>query len=172
MEFIETKTLYDGERRQRSIYWLGEGRMKAILKDGEGYKALEYNTSTVTLATKSGKPDIITWADVDHLVGDDGLERHREVVEGFPKIIVQAPKDPRWQPYAITPSQTDLFAAPSKCPQDDFEDAIALIDLIESDDERDAVRAVLNECFEGKARGRLRGMLSFEQKAKLQKAKS
>jgi hypothetical protein len=143
--------------------------MKAILNNGKTYAALEYNTSTVTLATRSGRPDIITWADVDHLIGDDGLERHREVVEGFPKIIVQAPKDPRWQPIEMTPSQTDLFSAPPKCSQDDFEDAIALIDIIESDDEREAVRGVLNECFEGKARGELRGRLSFEQQGKLKK---
>jgi hypothetical protein len=145
--------------------------MKAILKlNGKAAKALTYNTSTVTLATKSGKPDVITWADVDRLVGDDGLERHREVVEGFPKIIVQAPKDPLWQPIEMTPSQTDLFSVPQKCPQDDFEDAIALIDLIETDDEREAVRGVLNECFEGKARGELRGRLSFEQQGKLKKS--
>jgi hypothetical protein len=141
--------------------------MKAILHNGKTYAALTYNTSTVVLATRSGRPDIITWADVDHLIGDDGLERHREVVEGIPKIIVQAPKDPRWQPYGITPAQTDLFAAAPRCPQDDFEDAIALIGLIESDDAREAVRGVLNECFEGERRGRLRGMLSFEQQGKL-----
>jgi hypothetical protein len=143
--------------------------LKAIFKDGEAYKALEYNTSTVTLATRSGRPDIITWADVDHLIGDDGLERHREVVEGFPKIIVQAPKDPRWQSIEMTPAQTDLFSVAQKGSQDDFEDAIALINLIESDDEREAVRGVLNECFEGKARGELRGRLSFEQQGRLKK---
>jgi hypothetical protein len=143
--------------------------MKAILHNNKTYAALSCNTSTVVLATKSGRPDIITWADVNHLIDDDGLERHREVVEGFPKIIVQAPKDPRWQPYGMTPAQTDLFAAAPRCPQDDFEDAIALIDLIESDDEREAVRGVLNECFEGKARGELRGRLSFEQQGKLKK---
>jgi hypothetical protein len=143
--------------------------MKAILTNGKTYSALSYNTSTVTLATRSGRPDIITWADV-RLIGDDGLERHREVVEGMPKIIVQAPKDPRWQPMPIAPSQTDLFAAPPKYPQDDFEDAIALIDTIDGDDAREAVRGVLNECFEGERRGVLRGMLSFEQQTKLQKA--
>jgi hypothetical protein len=146
--------------------------MKAILKlNGKAAKALSYNTSTVTLATKSGRPDVITWADVDHLIGDDGLERHREVVEGFPKIIVQAPKDPLWQPIEMTPSQTDLFSVAPKGSQDDFEDAIALIDAIDCDDARDAVRGVLNECFEGKARGELRERLSFDQKAKLQKGK-
>jgi hypothetical protein len=143
--------------------------MKAILHNNKTYAALSYNTSTVTLATRSGKPDIITWADVDYLIGDDGLERHREVVEGFPKIIVQAPKDPRWQPYEMTPAQTDLFAATPQRPHDDSEDAIALINLIESDDEREAVRGVLNECFEGKARGELRERLSFEQQGKLKK---
>jgi hypothetical protein len=142
--------------------------MKAILKlNGKAAKALTYNTSTVTLATKSGKPDVITWADVDHLIGDDGLERHREVVNGSPKIIVQAPKDPGWQPYAITPSQTDMFTAPPKCPQNDFEDAIALIDLIESDDEREAVRGVLAATFEGEDKRRLWGMLSSEQRERL-----
>jgi hypothetical protein len=141
--------------------------MKAILKNGEVATATAYNTSTVVLATKSGKPDVITWADVDHLIGDDGLERHREVVEGFPKIIVQAPKDPRWQSIEMTPAQTDLFSVAQKGSQDDFESAIALIDLIESNDEREAVRGVLNECFEGERRGRLRGMLSFEQQGKL-----
>jgi hypothetical protein len=145
--------------------------LKAILKDGEAYKALEYNTSTVTLATRSGRPNVITWADVDHLIGDDGLERHREVVNGSPKIIVQAPKDPGWQPYAITPSQTDMFTVQPQRPQNDFEDAIALIDAIDCDDAREAVRGVLNECFEGKARGELRERLSFDQKAKLQKGK-
>jgi hypothetical protein len=144
--------------------------MKAILKlNGKTYAALEHNTSTVTLATKSGRPDIVTWADVDHLIGDDGLERHREVVEGFPKIIVQAPKDPGWQPIEMTPSQTDLFSVAPKGSQDDFEDAIALIDLIDNDDAREAVRGVLNECFEGRARGELRGRLSFDQKARLKK---
>jgi hypothetical protein len=144
--------------------------MKAHLHNNKTYAALSYSTSTVALATKSGKPDLITWADVDHLIGDDGLERHREVVEGFPKIIVQAPKDPRWQPYEMTPAQTDLFAVAPKGSQDDFESAIALIDLIESDDEREAVRGVLNECFEGKARGELRKRLSFEQQGKLKKS--
>jgi hypothetical protein len=146
--------------------------MKAILKlNGKAAKALTYNTSTVTLATKSGRPDIITWADVDYLIGDDGLERHREVVEGFPKIIVQAPLDPRWQPIEMTPSQTDLFAVPPKCPRDDFEAAIALIDLIESDNEREAVREVLAATFEGEEKQKLWGVLSFEQRTKLQKAK-
>jgi hypothetical protein len=143
--------------------------MKAHLHSNKTYAALSYNTSSVTLATKSGKPDIITWADVGHLVGDDGLQRHREVVEGFPKIIVQAPKDPRWQPMAIAPIQTDLLSPSPKCPQDDFEDAIALIDAIESDDEREAVRGVLKACFEGEERVKFWGMLSSEQKGRLRK---
>jgi hypothetical protein len=143
--------------------------MKAILKNGEVATATAYNTSTVVLATKSGKPDVITWADVDHLIGDDGLERHREVVEGFPKIIVQAPKDPLWQPIEMTPAQTDLFSVAPKGSQDDFEDAIALIDLIESDDEREAVRGVLAATFEGEEKRKLWGVLSFEQQGKLKK---
>jgi hypothetical protein len=141
--------------------------MKAILHNSKTYVALSYNTSSVTLATKSGKPDIITWADVDYLLGDDGLERHREVVEGMPKIIVQAPKDPRWEPMAIAPIQPDLFAAPPKCPQDDFEDAIAMIDAIDCDDAREAVRGALKACFEGEERVRFWGVLSFEQRGKL-----
>jgi hypothetical protein len=141
--------------------------MKAITTTGKAFKATHYNTSTVTLATRSGKPDIITWADVDSLVGDDGLERHREVVEGTPKIIVQAPKDPRWQPMAIAPTQPDLFAPPPKRPQDDFEDAIALIDAIDCDDAREAVRGVLKAYFGGEERVRFWGVLSFEQKNKL-----
>jgi hypothetical protein len=142
--------------------------MKAILKlNGKAAKALSYNTSSVTLATKSGKPDIITWADVDYLVGDDGLERHREVVEGTPKIIVQAPKDPRWGSMAIAPTQPNLFAPPLKCPQDDFEDAITLIDAIDNDDVREAVRGVLTATFEGEEKRKLWGMLSFDQKARL-----
>jgi hypothetical protein len=142
--------------------------MKAILSDGESYVALSYSTSSVTCKGKT-RPVEVPWHEVNHLVGDDGLERHREVVEGFPKIIVQAPKDSRWKPYRMTPAQTDLFAAAPRCPQDDFEDAIALIDLIKSDDERESVRGVLNECFEGKARGELRGRLSFDQQGKLKK---
>jgi hypothetical protein len=141
--------------------------LKAILKDGGLYKALTYNTSTVTLATRSGRPDIITWADVDYLLGDDDLERHREVVEGMPKIIVQAPKDLGWQPYEMTPAQTDLFAVPQERPQDDFEGAIALIDLIESDDEREAVRGALTATFGGEEKRKLWGMLSSEQKGRL-----
>jgi hypothetical protein len=141
--------------------------LKAHLTNSKTYVALSYNTSSVTLATKSGKPDIITWADVDHLVGDDGLERHREVVEGTPKIIVQAPKDPRWQPIPIAPTQADLFAPQPKRPQDDFEDAIALIDAIDCDDAREAVRGVLKACFEGEERIRFWGVLSFGQQGKL-----
>jgi hypothetical protein len=141
--------------------------MKAILHNNKTYAALSYNTSTVTLATKSGRPDVITWADVDHLIGDDGLERHREVVNGMPKIIVQAPPDPRWRPMAITPAQADLFSAPPKCPQDDFEDAIALIDAIDCDDAREAVREVLAATFEGEEKRKLWGVLSFAQRGRL-----
>jgi hypothetical protein len=143
--------------------------MKAILSDGESYVALSYSTSSVTCKGKN-RPVEVPWHEVNYLIGDDGLERHREVVEGFPKIIVQAPKDPGWQPIEMTPSQTDLFSVAPKGSQDDFEDAIALIDLIDNDDAREAVRGVLNECFEGKARGELRGRLSFEQQGKLKKS--
>jgi hypothetical protein len=141
--------------------------LKAILHNGKTYATNDYNTSTVTLATKSGKPDVITWAEVDYLIGDDGLERHREVVEGMPKIIVQAPKNPGWQPMLIAPSQTDMFSAPTKCPQDDFEDAIALIEMVETKEEREAVREVLGACFEGENKRRLWGRLSFEQRGRL-----
>jgi hypothetical protein len=135
--------------------------MKAHLHNGKTYAALEYNTSTVTLATKSGRPDIITWADVDYLVGDDGLERHREVMYGTPVIIVRAPPDSKWQPYQGEP------LPPRESPQNDFEDAIALIDIIGNDDAREAVREALAATFEGKEKRKLWGMLSSEQQGRL-----
>jgi hypothetical protein len=138
--------------------------MKAIIKlNGKAAKALSYNTSTVTLATRSGKPDIITWADVDYLVGDDGLERHRDTPNGLPTIIVQPPPDSRWQPY-----QSEALP-PQESPQNDFEDVVALIDAIDNEDARVAVCAALAVCFEGEAKRRFWGVLSFEQKRRLKK---
>lgn len=131
--------------------------------NGDRYVATAYNTSTVTLATRSGRPDVVAWAEIDHLIGDDGLRRHRDVVDGIPKIIVQPVNiDPCWVPCPTPPT------LPSNLPQSDFEDAIALIDLIDNDDAREAVREALRASFEGQRKRELWDMLSKDQKARLQ----
>jgi hypothetical protein len=135
--------------------------MKAITTSGKAFKATHYNTSTVTLATRSGKPDIVSWHDLSHVIGDDGLERHREVVNGMPTIIVQSPPDPRWQPYLGKPQE------PRECPQNDFEGAADLIDLIETAEEREAVRAMLTASFAGDEKAHFWNGLSDGQKDKL-----
>jgi hypothetical protein len=135
--------------------------MKAITLSGKAFKATAYNTSTVTLATRSGKPDEVPWHDLGHLIGDDGLERHREVMHGVPVIIVQSPPDPRWQTYQGEAQE------PRGCAQNDFDDAVALIDTIDNEDARVAVCAALAVCFEGEAKmGFWRG-LTTQQKNKL-----
>jgi hypothetical protein len=135
--------------------------MKAILPDGKAYAATSYTTSSVTLATRSGRPDTITWADVDYLVGDDGLERHREVMHGTPVIIVQAPKDPQWQPYQGEPLPQ------RECPQTDFDAATELIDLIDNEEARAAVCAALAQCYEGEAKRELWGGLTAQRRRRL-----
>jgi hypothetical protein len=135
--------------------------LKAHLHNGKTYAALEYNTSTVTLATRSGRPDIITWADVDYLVGDDGLERHREVMHGTPVIVVQAPPDPQWHPYPGAPLPQ------RECPQTDFDAATELVDAIDNEEARAAVCAALAQCYEGEAKRKLWGRLTAQQRQRL-----
>ncbi|MGL5059088.1 MAG: hypothetical protein ACRC62_03820 [Microcoleus sp.] len=68
--------------------------------NGKRYAVTAYNTSTVTLATKSGRPDVVTWDEIDYLESEDGLQRHRDVANGMPIIVVQPINvDPRWVPY-------------------------------------------------------------------------
>jgi hypothetical protein len=78
----------------------------------------------------------------------------------MPTIIVQSPVDPRWQPYA---GDRPL----RESPQDDFEGAAELIDLIETADEREAVRAALAASFVGDEKGQFWNGLRKEQKARL-----
>lgn len=147
--------------------------MIAHLTSGRSVSATDYSTATVTLATKSGRGEQVTWSEVDHIVSEDGLQRHRDVVDGQPTIIVQSVKDPCWVAYQPPLVQSDLFAppAPPKLPLDDTEDAIALIDLVETQGEGEAVLAALKASFEGESRKRLWGQLSPEQRAKLNNVK-
>jgi hypothetical protein len=136
--------------------------MKAIIKlNGKAFKATAYNTSTVTLATRSGKPEEVPWHELSHVIGDDGLERRRDTPNGIPTIIVQAPVDPRWQPYEVE------TLPQRECPQTDFEGAVELIDLIETADEREAVRAALAASFEGEEKMEFWNGLTSEQKGRL-----
>ncbi|MGL5059086.1 MAG: hypothetical protein ACRC62_03810 [Microcoleus sp.] len=52
-------------------------------------------------------------------------------------------------------------------PSNDFEDAIALIDLIDNPDAREAVKAALSESFEPGEKKELWAMLTVEQREKL-----
>jgi hypothetical protein len=144
--------------------------MKAILHDGNSYKALSYTTALVTLEGKT-KPIETTWSDVDYLIGDDGLMRHRDVVEGRPKIIVQPltpPPSVRYEPPVV---QSDLFspAIPRAAVQNDIEGAKEMLNLVDDETLAPIYRAI-KEAFAGREM-ELWESLSSEQQIILKKGK-
>jgi hypothetical protein len=74
----------------------------------------------------------------------------------------EIPPDPRWQPY-------DGDRPLRECAQTDFEGAAELVDLIETPDEREVIRAALAASFAGEEKGRFWAGLSKEQKGRLKR---
>jgi hypothetical protein len=115
----------------------------------------------------------MTWSDIDHLVGDDGLMRQRELVDEMPTIVAQSLTPPPSIKYEPAPVQIDLLTPQSRRipPRDDVEYAKEMLDLVDDDINLMAVYWAIKEAFRGKEES-LWHQLNEEQRMKLKKGRA